>query len=129
MITKRIVFGFVVCMLVVFAATARAGFKASGVPVILGDHTFSGLLGSTRSSSDSAQVVGCAIGGFSGSWAWCAASDATGKSASCITTDADLIGRLHGITIASNLFVKYDDTGHCTAITVQLSSSYEPMVP
>lgn len=117
----------VVAASVSYALHARAGY-VSPEPLIVepAEMFFVGAIGNTRYSSDNVSYISCTITAMANSQVGhCSAADATrGKSASCVTTNANLINAIRSINSISYVYVRYDSTGACARIEVTQSSQY-----
>ncbi|WP_338275139.1 hypothetical protein [Corallococcus caeni] len=88
---------------------------------------FSGNLGTARNGSDFVSYLWCASTGSG--VGWCHAKDASGVTASCVTTDAGMLETIRSLNSDSNLQVLYDNTGLCTYIYVATGSHFETKGP
>jgi len=105
------------------------------VPVVVGDTFAYGSMGSARSSSDTAQYIGCTLS-TSGTTTYgtCSArgrnSSGVYQYASCHTTTAAHLNVIRTTNAISSLDFTWDaDTGICGHISVANQSTFAPMVP
>lgn len=108
------------------SSVASAGNKFS-YPAFVGAGYAGGALGSTRNSSGTKDYVSVSV--RDNSWAWFMVVDINGKSASCTTTDPELIALARSINGASSFYVEFDKAGACTSVSITHSSYFEPPLP
>jgi len=115
-----------------FVNTAIAGVKFSGNVYIDAVSRYAyGSLGTARNSADGYSWVTCGVqSGTTGSmYASCYAVNASGVSASCGTTNANLVAVVATLEGDSSISFQWDSSGLCTYISVGQSSAAEPKKP
>lgn len=89
-----------------------------------------GTMSDARGSADSQQWIGCYTNAYPGSYAsaTCYATNATGTSRSCSTSDANLIQAIRSLTSESYLYFQWksDGSGQCDYVFVENSSRWKP---
>jgi len=111
------------------AVTARAGYKASGVNVGIGESFLYGQIGSVRSSADGSQYIGCLSYDYVTSVSvWCFAQDISGAYASCSVSGPAGWQPLASIGPNSLIDVSFHN-GTCTTIRVSNTSYWPIAVP
>ncbi|RYZ44072.1 MAG: hypothetical protein EOO71_00955 [Myxococcaceae bacterium] len=118
--------GLCVAMGLCTASFAGERFSSS-VFVNTTTRAFSGNLGTARNSSDGLQNLSCYT--VSTGAGGCSATDSSGVSASCVTSDAEALATIRALNEDSNLQVSYDSMGVCTFIWVFTGSKYETKGP
>jgi hypothetical protein len=108
------------------SSVASAGNKFSQ-PAYVGVGYAGGALGSTRNSSGTKDYVSAMV--RDNSWAWFMVVDINGKSASCTTTDPELIALARSINSSSSFYIEFDKLGACTSVTINHASYFEPPLP
>jgi hypothetical protein len=108
------------------ASVARAGYHALySVSVSQGSRYGSGSLPGARYSSDGNQYIGCiSVLGSGSPYASCYATDASGNSASCMSTDPKYIAAAGTVTPASWIYFTFDQNGNCTLLEVNNASYF-----
>lgn len=104
--------------------SASAGTKYV-LPVVVSNGTqgyADGSIGSTRSTPDSLQYLGCTIGGY---YAICSARNAAGVAVACFTDDVEFLKAVSSISGDSHLRFNFSN-GACTSIVVKNSSEWAP---
>ncbi|MBN9688491.1 MULTISPECIES: hypothetical protein [unclassified Corallococcus] len=115
------------CVAMGLSTASFAGEKFSyPVAVDTTNQTFSGSMGTARNSTDTLQILSCF---YSTSFVSCFAQDDSGVSASCLSTDAELVATVRALGSDSYLQVNYDNAGTCTSIIVGAGSYFEPKQP
>jgi hypothetical protein len=118
------IFKYVSVAGVVFLATSSAiAGERVGSEVRFSQNSFSGSLGSARSSADSSQYIFCSEGD---GLMQCRASDRNRNVKTCFSRNAKHINTIRGISDSSHIRVSYDSSGKCTSVTVINGSFYEP---
>jgi aldehyde:ferredoxin oxidoreductase len=88
-----------------------------------------GSMGDARNSTDTTQHIGCVVtayGTAGGISAQCYAQDATGRYASCTTTNSSYITAVSAITPNALIEFDWDSSGACTYLRIYTSSVYRP---
>jgi hypothetical protein len=116
---------------VLAAGTALAGYKTAYTTVGVsknsdGSGYIAGHLSGARDSADSIQEVGCFLTArtSTGFRAGCRATDATGKSAVCYTTNTTMALPINAISADAAIWVAFDANGNCTEINIYNYSFY-----
>ena len=102
------------------STAALAGLRTSNQVVIVDDKSYAiGDLSATSNTSDRTQVLGCSseIG-----FAVCYATDSTGRSRGCTTSDPEILAVMRSLSGDSTLVFYWDTSGHCTQVYVENSS-------
>jgi hypothetical protein len=110
----------------------EAGSKWTyAVQVNTGGQYALGALGTVRNTSDTTQMIGCwvyAYGDGSPSMAFCGATTSTGVSASCSTSNPEMVAM--AAALDGDALLRFDwDGGLCTGFIVQKSSIHAPKLP
>ncbi|RKG83187.1 hypothetical protein D7W79_00665 [Corallococcus exercitus] len=110
-------------------STASFAGAKSSQPIYVDNvnRAFSGSMGSVRNSSDTTQSLYCSSS--SAGYGSCIATNASGVSVSCLTTNANLLAVIRSVNSDSYVQVTYDSTGNCTSILVGTGSNHEPKQP
>jgi len=117
--------------LAAFAPDASAGAK--GPWEVYVDPTFqsaNGSPGTARNSADGLQYIYCftsAIASYT--YGYCGAQTAAGVSASCWTTQPQLIQAIHGMASDGGIAFTWDANGECNNIVSYKGSVYETKQP
>jgi hypothetical protein len=96
-------------------------------PAFVGAGFAGGALGSTRNSSGTKDYVSAMV--RDNSWAWFVVVDINGKSASCTTTNPELIALARSINGSSSFYIEFDKAGECSSVAINHSSYFEPPLP
>jgi hypothetical protein len=107
-------------------AVAVAGYKGSLPVRFLSSTEVDLFMGSVRNSADSRQFADVMVS--DNTWAWFFAVDATGRQASCTTTDANRIALARNVRSTSYVRFAWNSQGQCTSVTVSNGSYEEPPV-
>lgn len=83
-----------------------------------------GTLVDARGSSDSVQRIGCFV--YTGNSGGCIATDSSGKTGSCFSSDPDMIQAMRSLNAESYLLIVWDVNNVCTSVIVEKSSTYRP---
>ncbi len=117
----------IVAASVSYAFHARAGDVINNeLTVSPSEQFFEGSIGATRFASDPYGYISCKnVVTANSSVGTCSAGDAThSRTASCSTTNVNLINAIRSINSLSHVYVRYDSTGACARIDVTQSSRY-----
>jgi hypothetical protein len=125
-------------MVVLFAATTLIGTTAlagyhwgSEVVIDTSLRKALGTMANVRASNDNVQNIGCAVRASTGSSAGvnCYATDSTGQSIQCFSSEAGFVQAAGSITSNSHLIFQWNAQGTCTYISVENYSSNAPVEP
>jgi hypothetical protein len=86
-----------------------------------------GSMGSARNSTDTHQNMYCYTN--TSGYGYCMATDASGTSVGCSTSNANMLATIRSLNSDSYLQFFYDGGGYCTSILVGTGSHYEAKVP
>jgi len=128
--SKVLVSGLAMALL--FTAPASAGQRADDfVSINTIYRVASGALGSARNSSDGMQFIGCGVYAYATSQAYvsCAAYDAKGRYASCVSTSPELVKAGQTIGSDSDITFSWDAAGSCAQLNVFNGSNTPPKAP
>ncbi|MCE9668701.1 hypothetical protein LY474_12830 [Myxococcus stipitatus] len=126
---NRIVLGLA-CTLV--GLSAWAGVRGDSRQVVVEDNWRAyGTLSTARNSTDSLQVISCAISSFDSNYSIvsCSARSSTGQSVICTSLNPLIIETARAINGDSYVMFTLDGEGNCTSLTVMQSSGFEPKQP
>ena len=110
------------------STAAWAGYKTSN-PVTVNSSTkeASGPIGYARNSPDFQQWIGCEIyGTLTGNFVRCYASTVAGTSASCQTSNSNLLAVAMALNGDDFLTFRWDASGQCTELRAYKMSYWEP---
>jgi hypothetical protein len=122
----------IVAATIAFSSIAFAGYSASQGVIVYPAQApgqTSEALGSVygaRHSSDTSEWIGCYVMAYAGSSpvGYCLATDASGHTANCTTTDGNQILAIESLTDYSWLHFQSDGSAHCSLVQVD-NLSYE----
>jgi hypothetical protein len=127
---RKALFGILATGIVAIGLPALAGYKTTKT-VSIGSNWASGALGSARYSSDSKQQIGCRVDSFDPSHGlsmFCYATNSSGASKSCWSTDFTHIDLFKMVNGDSHLYFEVDSGGYCSRMRVTNASEFEPKV-
>jgi hypothetical protein len=111
---------------------AEAGFKWGPQPVSINTtyRFWDGHMGPARNSANGNERPNCQVTGSVGSsFAACWATDATNRSASCYSYDANVIDAVRAVKSDSRVTIYYDAGGQCTSVYTHVDSAADPKLP
>lgn len=116
------------CIAMGLSATSFAGAKDS-FPVFVDpvNGVATGNMGSARNSPDTNMNMYCYTNSYD--YGYCTATDASGATVSCLTTNASMVAVIRSMNSDSAVLFYFDSTGTCTDILVGTGSHHEPKTP
>ena len=127
---KILVSAGVAATMLLTAAGAYAGYKAtSGAPSI--SPTFAvGIMGAARATADTNSYAGCSIlNSGTSSIGFCTIADATGATKTCSFSNPGMVQAVASITPNSAIRLFFDASGNCTQLYIDTYSFYLPATP
>jgi hypothetical protein len=115
-----------------FGGAARAGYRNNQQVIVdTSSRVAYGTMGAARNSSDSNQMLACAIFGSATSSleAYCFATDQNGASLSCHSLNSNVIAAAQHAGSDSYIYFVADSSGTCTTVDVYNGSEYQPKQP
>lgn len=116
-----------------FSHTVSAGQRVpSEVSINLTGKYAYGSLATAHNSADNIQAIGCQIvsqTGLLNPTATCSAIDKNRVTASCTTSEPQMVHMAESIGNDSHLHFAWNDRGSCTVITVQHASYFDTKTP
>ena len=122
--------------LLLVSAGAMAGFlQPAPVTITLntdGSGSAQGDQLTARNDKSDTALIGCGVrmysdgGGFTFQFGFCQATDASGISAFCSTSDQTLLDGMKGVSDFSFIIFQFDADGNCTEIGNSTQSFYLP---
>jgi hypothetical protein len=112
------------------AAGAYAGYKASsGAPSI--SPTFAvGVMGAARATTDTNSYAGCSVlNSGTSAMGFCTIADATGATKTCSFSNPAMVQAVASITPNSAIRLFFDASGNCTQLYIDTYSFYLPATP
>jgi len=126
---KKILIG--AALVAALAGTALAGTKVSWSHVSVYKSSSSsyalGELSDTRATADTQQYIGCYVNAYQGSSTMqCYARDTNGVSATCYSSDPELVRAAASVDHGSFMWFFWNSNGQCTHLEVVHGSEYTP---
>jgi hypothetical protein len=120
---------FGIALAAVGLAPAAAGVKQTSTVTLLASGA-EGVMGSTRNSADTIQLLECEVHGYATSrWGYCfARSTSWTVTRSCYAYDNIILDNIQSISTDDFVAFAFDATGRCTRVSVVKSSRWEPKV-